>query len=224
MDAPPGTPLPLDQRPVSGCPHLRGKPIWLLLATIPPVWALGASCDQVPTDSPTPASELLCGVYGLGAWVAGLPGLLRELFTAGWTQLLAVAAVTAVLMVAVRVLRGWWWRRAVAAGYWVRITPPRTVDVAASGGGWRLLVNLARLARLARRGLHLAKPPLGFEIVHTGDSSLTLGLWLPRWVPLRRSPRKRGWCGPVPGWSRPTHPPSPARMVRARVGGWSGTG
>ncbi|MBX7266498.1 hypothetical protein KIF24_10955 [Micromonospora sp. Llam7] len=119
-------------------------------------------------------------MYDLGAWATGLPGWLWHLATGGWPGLVLVAAVVAALVVVVRVVHRWWWRRAVAGGFWVRITPPRTVDVTRAGAGWRLLVGLARLAR---RGVHLARPPLALEIVHTGRA-MTVGLWLPGWVPL----------------------------------------
>lgn len=101
------------------------------------------------------------------------------LATIGWFRLLLAAAVVTALVVVVRVLRRWWWRRAVAGGFWVRIIPPRAVDIGRAGAGWRLLVGLARLAR---RGVHLARPPLAFEMVRTGRA-LTVGLWLPGWVP-----------------------------------------
>lgn len=160
--------------------HLLSSPVadpgWPVLSTRPGVALAASACPPADDDA---AAGLVCGLGDLGGWAADLPGRIVQAAASGWGGLTVTLLTVLLGVLAVRVVHRRWWRRAAAGGYWVRITPPRTVDVGRAGGGWRLLLGLARLAR---RGAHLARPPLAFEIVHTGRH-LIVGLWLPGWVP-----------------------------------------
>jgi hypothetical protein len=86
------------------------------------------------------------------------------------------------------------WRRVVAGGYWLSITPPRSVDA----GRWdRLWPTLHPLAAVAAGGRwRLIRPPLGFEL-YAAAGELTAGLWLPGWVPVDEAAGAvgRAWPG-----------------------------
>jgi hypothetical protein len=59
---------------------------------------------------------------------------------------------------------------------------------------------------LARRGAHLARPQLAFEIVHTGHE-MKVGLWLPGWVPVAAVTDELGrvWPGATVERHHPPH-------------------
>ena len=121
----------------------------------------------------------------LSRWITDLPAHLGELrHTAEvlwwpWVPLFGLAAVLGT--VAVRLTAGLLWRRVAQGGYWVAITPPRTVDAARWGLVWRRLDGLAVRARGSR--WRLVHPSLAFEVYAHGDK-LQAGLWLPGWIPL----------------------------------------
>jgi len=157
-------------------PFLPG-PVWPLVPA-----RLSADCTPPPgAKAPdSPVSRAVCGIPDAGTWLQELPARLWHLVLTGWPWLLFAALAAALLTFVARQVHRAAWRRAVAGGYWVRLTPPRVVDPGQAGNVWRLLGGLARVASA---GWHLAKPPLAFEIHATGGR-LTAGLWLPGWVPL----------------------------------------
>ncbi len=136
----------------------------------PPAWA------GSPLDWPS----------ALGQWITHLPAHLAALWhVAGalwwpWLPLLALAVLVGTF--AVRLAMRALWRRVAAGGYWVAITPPRSVDPARWGLAWRHLAGLAALARGGR--WRLVRPCLAFEVYADGRGGLVAGLWLPGWVPL----------------------------------------
>ncbi|GIE99491.1 hypothetical protein [Paractinoplanes rishiriensis] len=138
-------------------------------------------CPTRAADSGTdPVTRLGCTVSGAGDWLTLVPGRLAHWAAVSWPWLLASALVVLVATLAVRAVYRRAWRRAVRRGYWVQLTPPRVLDPLQSGNVWRLLAGLARRARAGQR---LARPPLAFEVYASGGH-LIAGLWLPRWVPL----------------------------------------
>ncbi|MDG4798815.1 hypothetical protein [Micromonospora sp. WMMD1082] len=157
----------------------------------PPVWA-GSPVDWPDT---------------LGQWITNLPAHLAGLWHAvgslwwPWVPLLVLAVVLSVI--AVRLALWVLWRRVAAGGYWVEITPPRTVEAARWGLVWRRLDGLAWRARGRWR---LVRPPLAFEVYADGRG-LRAGLWLPGWVPLRvvAGEVARAWPGAL---VRRTEPPT----------------
>jgi len=98
--------------------------------------------------------------------------------TAHAVQLTLLVLLAAATVAAAYVLRRWWWRRAVQAGTWVEVVPPRQTSIGQSAAAWRLL---ASLAVRARGGLHLVKPPLAMEI-HGDGGRLALTAWVPSWI------------------------------------------
>ena len=138
-------------------------------------------CPTRAADRGTdPVTRLGCTVSGAGDWLTGAPGRLAHWAALWWPCLLAGALVVLVLVLAARHGHRRAWRRAVRRGYWVQLTPPRVLDPVQAGNVWRLL---AGLARRARTGYRVARPPLAFEVYASGGQ-LIAGLWLPRWVPL----------------------------------------
>ena len=139
-------------------------------APVPPLWAAGSTN---PLDWPN----------RIGRWVTDVPGLARRLghlVVALWWPWLPLAVLLVLAgAVAVRVAYRAAWRRAVAGGYWLAITPPRTVDAARFAKLWPTLRPLAVAAGGGRR--RLIGPPLAFELHHDGEA-LRAGLWLPGWV------------------------------------------
>jgi hypothetical protein len=129
---------------------------------------------------PDPATRISCTPAELGEWFTQLPARLTHLGAVWWPWLLAGALVVLVVTLAVRAVHRRAWRRAVRRGYWVQLTPPRVLDPVQAGNVWRLL---AGLARRARTGYRVARPPLAFEVYASGGH-LIAGLWLPHWVPL----------------------------------------
>jgi hypothetical protein len=126
--------------------------------------------------------------------VSGLPARLWHLAVVGWPWLAAVAVVVVVLAVATGLARRMLWARAARRGYWVAITPPRTIDPARYAAVWRVLHGLAGRARGGR--WRLVGLPLAFE-VYADRGRLTAGLWLPGWVPfpVAASSVARAWPG-----------------------------
>jgi hypothetical protein len=96
-------------------------------------------------------------------------------------------------VVAGRAVRRWAWRRAVASGGFVQITPPRRLTVSNSGDAWRLMTTLAARARSRWR---LARPPLTFE-VHARGGRLMIGMWRPARISASRLADKveQAWPG-----------------------------
>jgi hypothetical protein len=124
----------------------------------------------------------------LGRWLEDLPGHavrlahpLAHLMAALWRPWLPVAALAVVVAgIAVRVATRVAWRRAVAGGYWLAVTPPRKVNPSEAAAVWSLLRPLA--VRAGGGWWRLARPPLAFEVYSDGRT-LRAGLWLPGWVP-----------------------------------------
>ncbi|MEV6926717.1 hypothetical protein AB0M46_19740, partial [Dactylosporangium sp. NPDC051485] len=116
----------------------------------PPLWA------GSPLDWPD----------SLGQWLTNVPTHLAAWWHAAgalwlpWAPLLVLAVVLAVF--GVRLTLRALWRRAAGGGYWVAITPPRSVDAARWPLVWRRLAGLALRARGGRWSL--ARPPLAFEV------------------------------------------------------------
>ncbi|MDQ7905976.1 hypothetical protein RB614_15800 [Phytohabitans sp. ZYX-F-186] len=131
---------------------------------------------------PDGAGSLLDWPTRLGQWISNLPSHLVALWHAAerlwwpWAPLLILSMVLGT--VAVRLALAALWRRVAAGGYWVEITPTRTVDVARWGLVWRRLDELAEDAGGRWR---LVRPPLAFEVWADGRG-LRAGLWLPGWV------------------------------------------
>jgi len=148
------------------------------------VLALPVAVVVAGVDPGVLAGSLFGWPGSLGAWGTDLPALVARLgHLAGalwWPWTSAAAAAVVLVSVAVRLARRVAWRRSAAGGYWVAITVPRTVDAARWGLVWRRLSGLAAAARGGR--WRLARPPLAFELYRQGRV-LTVGLWLPGWVP-----------------------------------------
>ncbi|MCP2326964.1 hypothetical protein HDA40_005471 [Hamadaea flava] len=101
----------------------------------------------------------------------------------GWLHahaaLLVFAVVlTVAIVAAVCVARRALWRRAVAAGTWVEVVPPRQTPIGQSAAAWKLLSSLVVRAQ---GGWHLVKPPLAME-VHGDGGRLALTVWVPAWI------------------------------------------
>src|SRR5262245_40021445 len=113
--------------------------IQLIAGTIilvgPPVWA------GSPVDWPTV----------LGRRVHNLPGHLADVWHMvaalwrPWAPLLVLAVALGTF--AARLALAKLWRRVASGGYWVQVTPPRTVEQARWGLVWRRLAGLAWRAR-----------------------------------------------------------------------------
>jgi hypothetical protein len=131
-----------------------------------------------------------------------------------WPWLLAVAVAVMALVTAAWVAYRVAWRRAVAGGYWVQVTPPRVVDTARAGHVWRLLAGLARRAGAGRR---VVRPPLAFEVYAAGGR-LVAGLWLPGWVPWRAVVAEVGRAWPGAAVERRDPPGLPASWPVAGFG------
>lgn len=164
----------------------------------PPVFT-AADCPPPPAGTPPagtetdPAVRVGCDLAGLGGWFDALPARLADLAVTWWPWLLTAALAAVLLYLVARRVHRVLWRRAVGRGYWVQLTPPRTLDPTHAGHVWRLL---AGVARRTRGGWHLVKPPLAFE-VYAAEGRLTAGLWLPRTVPLAAvvAEAERAWPG-----------------------------
>jgi hypothetical protein len=177
---------------------------------------VSAGCPEPPAGTERdPATRLGCAVSGVGDWLSTAPGRLVDLAAQWWPLLLAGVLVVLAVVLAVRAGYRRLWRREVRAGYWVRLTPPRVLDVAQAADVWRLLAGLARRARTGR---HLTRPPLAFEVYGDGAGQLVAGLWLPRWVPLATvtAEAERAWPGVR---VEPTAPPLVADGDGWRVAG-----
>ncbi len=161
-------------------PSPSGLMLWP--AAVPlPASKTDPGCPPVADGQPSdPVSGLGCSVSDLGSWAEQAPGRLAHLAAVWWPWLAAGALAAVVAALLVRAVHRRLWRRAVGTGYWVQLTPPRTLDLGQAGNVWKLL---GPLARRARGGWHLARPPLAFEVYASGGQ-LVAGLWLPGWVPL----------------------------------------
>jgi hypothetical protein len=166
----------------------------------------------------SPVSRVVCRLPGLGEWFTDLPAHLGHLAVAlawPWLPLLILTAAGAAALS--RSLRSAAWRRAAAAGYWVQVTAPATVDLAESAAVWDLLAVLAHRA-YARRGRRWSpRPPVAFEVRGQGGR-LTAGLWLPARVPLPLvvETAEQAWPG-----ARVQHAPTPEIAPAERVvAGW----
>ena len=155
------------------------------VAPVPGWWVAGSGS---PLDWPNRVSQ----------WLADVPGLARRLWhlvaALWWPWLpLAVLVVLAVTVAAWLAYRAAW-RRVMAGGYWLSITPPRSVDA----GRWdRLWPTLHPLAAAAAGGRwRLIHPPVGFEM-YAAAGELKAGLWLPGWVPVDEAAGAvgRAWPG-----------------------------
>ncbi len=134
----------------------------------------------------------------IGQWLTDVPGLARRLghlAAALWWPWLPLAVLLVVLAaLAVRIAYRAAWRRMVAGGYWLAITPPRSVEAARFGKLWPTLHPLAATAAGGR--WRLIRPPLAFEMYAAGGE-LRAGLWLPGWVPVDEAAGAvgRAWPG-----------------------------
>jgi hypothetical protein len=168
-------------------------PALLPVAPVPRWWA------GSPLDWPTT----------FGQWITHLPAHAVKLWRAAgalwwpWAPLLALAVLLGAIAVRLALRR--WWRRVTAGGYWVAITPPRTVDAVRWGLAWRHLAGLSARARGGR--WQLVRPPLAFEVYADGRGGLVAGLWLPGWVPLSAVAGEVGRAWPGATVHR-TDPPS----------------
>jgi len=170
-------------------PHL------LISSELVPSALVSSGCPEPPAGTERdPATRLGCAVSGVGDWLTGAPGRLADLAAEWWPLLLAGALLVLAVVLAVRAGYRRLWCREVRRGYWVRLTPPRVLDPAQAADVWRLLAGLARRARTGR---HLTRPPLAFEVYGDGAGQLVAGLWLPRWVPLAAVTAEvdRAWPG-----------------------------
>jgi len=102
----------------------------------PHVFAAGCPTEATG-DNTDPATRIACTPAELGEWFTHLPGRLAHLAVVWWPWLLAGALLVLVLVLAARAGHRRLWRRAVARGYWVQLTPPRTVNPAQAGQVWR---------------------------------------------------------------------------------------
>ena len=153
--------------------------LWPVLPARPaaqPLAAAGLTQEQGPPGMPG-------WMAGYTRWITDFPAhaawLLQHARALWWPWLPLLALAVVVATVAFRVAHRAAWRRAVAGGYWLAVTPPRTVDPGSHANVWALLQPLAVRAR---RGWRLARPPLALEVYGDGRE-LRAGLWLPGWVP-----------------------------------------
>jgi hypothetical protein len=153
----------------------------LLLATLLLVRPSEPCADPSPSPSRSPVQRAACEVPSLGDRLVHWPFWLMRWLAGHWWWLLLAALAVAAVVVAARAVRGWVWRREVAAGGFVQITPPRRLTVADSGRTWRLMTVLA--ARAGSGWWRPARPPLTFEI-HARNGRLMIGMWRPARVSL----------------------------------------
>ena len=184
-----------------------------------------SGCEAPPgVDVPdSPVNRALCDVPSVGRWFDDLPARLWD-----WVQVLAwpwlplIAVTVAAVVIAVRAAHRAAWRHEAAAGYWVRLTPPRVLDPGQAGQVWDLLAALARRARQGR--FRLARPPVSFEVHADAGGGLSAGLWVPAAVPFSAVKATTGhaWPGATVNGSPRRHSNRPCVAGRCRR--WPGTG
>jgi hypothetical protein len=140
-----------------------------------PFWSSRPKPTPTPHPSPSAPTRPSAGPAG---WYATAKTWLVEFWAAWWPWLLFGSLLTAATGIGVYRLRRWLHRRAVLAGTWVEVIPPRQVNPGYSAVAWRLLDSLVVRAD---NGWHLAKPPLAVEI-HGDGGRLSLAIWVPRWL------------------------------------------
>jgi hypothetical protein len=142
-------------------------------------------------------------VAGYSRWAADLPAHLRWLWyhaaAVWWPWLPLAVLLIGAIAIASRLAWRTAWRRAVAGGYWLAVTPPRSIDPGRLAKLWPTLYPLAPVAAGGGGRWRLVRPPLAFEVYHDGDGTLRAGLWLPGWVAADKAASAVGqaWPGAV---------------------------